>query len=137
MSEQRLDREATSWVLLDAIVLGDVPAAKKHQLSRRTIQRYRQWMRADPELAGLVEEKRSHVEVELAGIRVSFLRKAIQELEKRITSPTATIHEIAGAVKIVGELHQVSEALADERSDGEDPDAAEDAGAGSEEHPPH
>lgn len=134
----QLDRERMAWVLLDALSLGDNVAARKWKLCARTVQRYRERMRIDPELSSVVAEKAAGVEVELASLRVRFLRKALRELETKITAPEATVYEIAGAVKIVGELHQVSEALGDERSDGEDPNAAEDAdGLPGEVHASH
>lgn len=119
--------ERIAEILVDAFALGDGAAARKWSTSRRTICRYRARMREDQALASIVREKQQEAEDELATLRVRFLRKALVILETRITHPDATVHEIVGAVKIVGELHQVAEAM-DERSDSPDPDAQEDAG---------
>lgn len=133
-----LDQERVAWILLDALALGDGSAARKWKVSRRTVERYRSRMRSEPELAAIVEEKRAGTEVELSALRVRFLRKALTRLETKVDDPEASLHEIAGAVKIVGELHQVSEALSDERPDSPDPEAAEAAGrVGSEAHVEH
>lgn len=132
-----IDRERQAEILVDAYTLGDASAARKWRVNRRTVRRYRAAMRVDPELASLVREKKDLTEDELATIRVRFLRRAIARLEAKIEDPEATIHEIAGAVKIVGELHQVSEALGDVGSDEPDPDAAEDARSVEAAHGPH
>lgn len=119
--------ERIAWILLDALVLGDGPAARKWKCSRRSVERYRARMRIDCELAALVEEKKAGMEVELSAMRVRFLRRALTVLEAKIQKDDATVYEIAGAVKIVGELHQVGLAVDDERPDGPDPIAPEDA----------
>jgi hypothetical protein len=119
-----LDRDRIAWVLLDALALGDRAAALKWRLSRRTVERYRAQLRVDEELARVVAEKRRGAELELGALRVRFLRNAIGQLEKRLRRRTVTVREIAGAIKIVGELHQVAEVLG-EQSDSAGPDAEE------------
>lgn len=133
-----IDNDRIAWVLLDAIALGDGPAARKWGITRRTVERYRALAKTDHELSDLVAEKRLVAEAELSTLRVRFLRRALCRLEKKIMRRATTVLEIAAAVKIVGELHQVSEALTDERPDGPDPDAAEAPGdAGEPTHGPH
>ncbi len=135
-----MEDERVAWVLLDALVLGDGTAARKWNCSRRTVERYRARMRVDSALAALVEEKKSGMEVELGALRVRFLRKALEKLEARIQEDgedRASVFEIAGAVKIVGELHQVATAVDDERLDSPDPSAAEDASRADSPAPTH
>lgn len=127
-----VDIERVAEILVDAFTLGDGSAARKWRTSTRTIRRYRARLRTEPELAAIVREKREDAEEELSALRVRFLRKALGVLEKKIEAENATVYEIAGAVKIVGELHQVAEAIGDDGSDVEDPGAAQDAGDGIE-----
>jgi hypothetical protein len=122
------DPERAAMVLADAMALGDKGAAKKWDLSIRTIANYRARLKNEPELARLFAERKRERHRDLATMRVAFLRRAIRVMTKKLDA--ATLHEVAGAVKIVGELHQVSEALGDDGSAGEDPEAAEDAGGG-------
>lgn len=129
-----VDPDRLAWVVLDAIALGDAAAARKWNVSRRTVERYRERSRNDKDLAAAVAEKKRHEESDLANLRVRFLRRALGVLEAKIQSEGATVYEIAGAVKIVGELHQVAMAVDDERPDSTDPEAAE-AEGGSDSAP--
>lgn len=129
-----LDPDRIAWVLLDAIALGDGAAARKWNVSRRTVERYRARMREDKELAALVAEKKSDAEVELSAMRVRFMRRAIDAMERKVMAGDATVYEIAGAIKVVGELHLVALSVEDDRSSGPDPEA-EEAPRGSQ-HPP-
>src|SRR4051812_43064420 len=97
-------------------------------MSTRTVERYRARMAGDKELAAAVREKNASIQHDLAVMRISFLRKALAEMETKL--PKASLYEVAGAVKIVGELHQVAMAVDDERPDSPDPEAAEAAGRG-------
>ena len=117
------DPDRAACVLADAIVLGDRVAARKWQMSTRTVERYRARMSADKELAAAVREKNASIEQDLSVMRIAFLRKALAEMEAKL--PDATLFEVAGAVKIVGELHQVAMAVDDDRPDSPDTDAAE------------
>jgi hypothetical protein len=118
-----LDPERVAEILVDAYALGDAPAARKWSCSRRTVERYRARLKTDKVLAAIVQEKRELAEEELATLRVRFLRKALVVLEKKITKAKATVFEVAGAVKIVGELHQLAlEVEDDERPSGQDPE---------------
>ena len=117
--------ERIADILVDAFALGDGAAARKWNCSIRSIYRYRARLKAAPSLAAIVIEKRAGAEDELATMRVRFLRKALVVLEARLQDPEATIHEIVGAVKIVGELHQVAEAMDEQRPDSPYPDALE------------
>lgn len=106
------DRDRASEVLVDAIMLGDASAADRHGCSKRTVERYRQRMATDPALSALVEEKKKAQVGEWAAARTRFLRSAIAKLETLVAGATGEqIREVAGAIKIVGDLHVVSGAL--------------------------
>ncbi len=127
------DPERVAEILVDAFTLGDGTAARKWRITTRTVRNYRVRLKTDTELSAIFHQKRVTNEDELSTLRVRFLRRALAVLEEKITAPEAAIYDIAGAVKIVGELHQVAEAL-DERSDSEDPDAAEAPGDSAPAH---
>lgn len=130
------DAERIAEILVDAYVLGDGSAARKWRVSTRTIRRYRAAAKTDEALSALVQEKRDGATEELAALRVVFLREAINVLRTKIKKRSATVHEVAGAVKIVGELHQVAEVL-DERDDEPDPGADEAPGIAAEAQATH
>ena len=104
--------ERASEVLVDAILLGDGPAATRHNVSLRSIQRYRVRARSDAALAELVASKKAKVEQDWTDARRRFLRRAIAKLEQLIDgAKPEQIREVAGAIKIVGELDVVKGAL--------------------------
>jgi hypothetical protein len=106
------DHESMALVLADALVLGDKSAARKWSISIRSVQRYRAIARATPALAALVAEKNAEVSHDLATLRVAFLRDALEALREKL--PTGSLYEVAGAIKIVGELHQTAMMVDDE-----------------------
>jgi hypothetical protein len=134
-----LDRERIASILIDAASFGDREASRRWAVSARTIRNYRVRLRTDKELAAFCREQLDAQEAELGALRVRFLRKALAEMERRLGSEETTLPEIAEAVKVVGELHQVAEALGDGGSDGRDPEAhaAPDHGTSEATHAPH
>lgn len=126
-----IDREHVASVIIDAASFGDREAARRWSVSTRTVRRYRVTLRTDKELAAFVREQLDAQEAELGALRVRFLRKALMEMERRLDHADTTLPEIAEAVKVVGELHQVAEAM-DGGSDGDDSEADEAPGSGIE-----
>ncbi len=121
------DQDRAALILADAMALGDKSAARKWEISERTLRRYRARVADEPALASLVRLRKADVEQDLATMRVSFLRDALTEMKSKLKD--ATLYEVSGAVKIVGELHQVAMAVDDnERPDSPDPQASEDEG---------
>ncbi len=106
------DPEYVANVLVDAVALGDNGAARKWGIHIRTVGRYRARMKVDPALAKLVTEKNAEVSHDLATLRVSFLREALDVA--RIKLKTSTLYEVAGAIKIVGELHATAMMIGDD-----------------------
>jgi len=97
--------------------------AKRYGISERTVQRLKAEEQANPALADLVRQKKAEMAQSEQGwrqVRLRFLRKSIEKLGKLVDEATsAQIREVAGAIKIVGELEAVTMALGDE--DGEQP----------------
>lgn len=122
------DPERVACVLADAFVLGDQAAARKWSMSTRTVERYRVLAKTDPKLSAAVAERNATVQHDLSVLRVAFLRDALQALRDKL--PDGTLYEVAGAIKIVGELHQTALMVSDERPDEPDASAAEDEGGG-------
>ncbi len=129
MSAGGYDPDRAALVLADAMALGDKVAARKWGIHYNTVCNYRARLKTDPELVRLWKEKRSSVERDLAELRVVFMREAIDQLRAKVA--TANVRSIAGALKIVGELHQVSMMVDDERPDSPDPEVQEAEGGGS------
>lgn len=117
MAASNFDIERAAIILVDAFALGDATAAAKWKISKRTVERYRARMATDTQLSALVAEKKKAAEADWSASRVRFLRKAIAKLETLVDMATPEqIREVAGAIKIVGELEVVSSTL-----DGEQP----------------
>lgn len=100
---------------------GDI--AKRYGISERTLQRLKGDEQTNPALAALVRQKKAEMAQSEQGwrqVRLRFLRKSIEKLGRLVEEATsAQIREVAGAIKIVGELEAVTLALGDE--DGEQP----------------
>ena len=104
--------ERASEVIVDALLLGDDQAAARHNVATRTVKRYRARMRTDAALAQVVSAKKARVEQDWTDARRRFLRRAIAKLEQLIDgAKPEQIREVAGAIKIVGELDVVKGAL--------------------------
>lgn len=119
-------------VLSDAVAMGDEAAAAKWKISTKTVERYRKRAAEQPELSADVRENHRRIEKTLSQMRVEFMRDALASMLTKLEG--ATLYEVAGAMKIVGDLHQVALAVAaeengDERSCCADSKAAEDAGS--------
>ncbi len=121
--------ERIASILLDAATFGDGEAARKWNICKRTVRNYRSRMRKDPDLAAVCLEATQAAEAELGGLRVRFLRKALEEMERRLGKPETSIEGIAECVRIVGEQYQVAEAMG-VGSDDRDQAAAEAEGRG-------
>ena len=110
-ASDREKQELISRILLETTVESDEVVAKRHNISRRTIQRYREQLRnvaSDTGLAQVVREKRAQMDdswaakvddVTRAGIE--FILRAAREGD---TQNPDMVHAIAGAMKIVTEI---------------------------------
>lgn len=115
--QRRFDPHRAAAILVDAIALGDQTTADKWQVSVKTIFRYRERMATDPVLSDTVREKVRAQSADWADVRLQFLRSTIAKLQALVALATVEhLHQVAGALKIVGDLHVVVNALgADEQ----------------------
>ncbi len=120
-----LERCAEMLVEIDQRAPGETQAdiAKRYGISEKTLERTKAKQASDPSLSELVRQKKSELAQSNQGwrlVRIRFLRKSIEKLGKLVEEATsAQIREVAGAIKIVGELEAVTRALGDD--DGEQP----------------
>lgn len=121
-----MDPDRTVRIVIDAAEMSDKLASEYWNVGERTIQRYRQMVATDPALANLYEEKRKTAsavhEEAWKSTRLRFLRKSVAKLEQLVDqADVKQIRVVAGAIKIVGDLHNENTALGalDERA--EDP----------------
>jgi hypothetical protein len=93
---------------------GEMPedVCKRYDVSLRTLTRYRNQEAADPVLAELVRKKKLERAKGWRDSRLRFLRNAINRLDTLVANATGEqIREVAGAIKIVGDLESLSQAL--------------------------
>lgn len=104
--------ERISMVLADAQIRGDEAAAKLHDVSIRTVVRYRKQLETDQDLARHVAKRMGVLDEDWGEAAREFLREAIAKLKEMVkTAPADQIRDVTGAVKIVGELQIVREAI--------------------------
>lgn len=113
------DPERIIRILVDAVECGDQVACDRWGVTTRTLRRYREKMTADPRLSEAVISKSRQLDGEWRTARRVFLRSAIAKLQALIEGAgEERIREIAGAIKIVGDLEVVSGALAEGAGNG-------------------
>lgn len=114
-----LERAAT--MVAECIVSTVPEVAKRHGVHQQTVRNYLERAEADPEFAALCAKKRSTVAEELARREADWLDEAVtclrgsfrkmNELVAAAKPEKGSIRELAGAIKIIGELQVVREAL--------------------------
>jgi len=116
MAAPVFDYDRISEILVDSIALGDAAARAKWKISPRSLERYHARVRTDRKLAEAVDRKKLHQEADWAEVRLAFLRKAIGKLHVMLDGADIDhMRDVAGAIKIVGDLHVVSGALSVEQ----------------------
>ena len=131
MARPTLDREKAARILALADQAGDVEAAKHFGVSTKSISRYRARVLTDPELSRLVAEKKREFEAASSGWAedaAGFMSRAIRKLDTLVAQAPAlpgSIREVAGAIKIVGELDITRKVLSDGEQPGADSEGAE------------
>lgn len=143
LSEVQLERAATIVAETTAFTIPEV--AQRNRVTGQTVRNYLKREQRDEAFAARCAKKRSALLAELerqkhdwADDAVRCLRRSFQKLEELIDQAKpdkGVIREIAGAVKIVGELQVVRTALSGEQSRSNHegsaaPEGAEHAGGG-------
>jgi hypothetical protein len=109
MSNTR-DRELMMRVLTDATVMGDEAAAKKHDISLRTLYRYRSVSNGDSELTAAVTEKRRELSAgwlaEAKKARMKALARGLQ-----LAETSENLRDVTGFLKIVHDAVLADEML--------------------------
>lgn len=104
MASTHFSYETASAVLIHAIVHGDAKAAAHWGISLRTIQRYRVRLAGDELLSQAVAQKsramRASIDDKLELAIVSAV-ESLADLIKKAEPGEGTIHEVAGALKIL------------------------------------
>lgn len=115
--------ELAATVLVDAAYTTDTKAAEKHDVSERSVRRWRNRLDRDEKLASLVLHKKRLAEqdwaTELApAIRASidYLRRAAETAD---TSDPDVIHAVAGALKMLTSVALTKKVLDDRLSNGD------------------
>lgn len=108
MARPRLDRERAAQVLALAEQSSDQAAAKHFGITVRSVQRYRELLASDHELAAAFAEKNAKLEAaagDWAEAAVDFMLTGIQKLKQLVgEAKVENLRDVTGAVKIVGEL---------------------------------
>lgn len=119
------DRDRAVKILVDALAVGDEQAAARWGVCTKTLQRYRARLANDPELARAVKATSQKLDAEWRTARRTFLRAGIRKLQELVDlAGVDKIREVAGAIKIVGDLEITSGVLDEpEHNDDERRDA--------------
>jgi hypothetical protein len=119
MAAPTFDRDRALRVLVDAFDLGDATACQRHGISVRTLERYRVRLKGDPQLSEAVAQKKEELERDWRQARRRALRSGITKLEQLIqAAEVKQLRDVAGAVKILGDLEVVAGVLDDEQQSG-------------------
>jgi hypothetical protein len=141
---QTVEADRLASVVLDADLLGVPRAARVNGVSEDTVRNYRKRILTRPEALEILRAKKTKLEERWVATRHQFLLRTVTKLQELCEKADKDqIREVAGAVKIVGDLHVVGGAL----NDGEQPEpdrpreepeeAPQDASGGAEQAPLH
>lgn len=107
-----LSRELIARVLVDSAVYGVTRTAERHDVSRRTIYRYRMQAAQDAELAAEVARRTIDAEQGWHHARLGFLRAGLAKLQYMVENATGDqMALVIEAVKTIGDLEIAREAL--------------------------
>ncbi len=115
-------------ILVDAGELGDEAAAAKHNVSAKTIGRYREKYADDPIVSGLVQRLKESVVADWLTSAKAARSRLLSKVEA-LALGSDDLRQVAGALKIVHDAVLAEELL----SDGRQPDDG--AGVGGSPHP--
>ena len=113
-----MNLEQTARILVDAMYSSDVTAAKKWGVTLRTVYRYRNRFRTDPQLSAIVTKLRQEFESnwkpELARAITTGVKKMARMIEAAPEGKTfnaAALEAVTGAVKVLSEIQITSDVL--------------------------
>lgn len=110
--KKKFNVELAARVLVDAIALGDKTAADRHEVSEKTIQRYRARAKTDTTLSARVRELGKEAEHGWHFARARFLRRTLKKLDELVEQATREdFEQVIAAMKAAGELDLATEAL--------------------------
>lgn len=128
-----IDKGRAATILAECACAQASVIAARYDVTTETIRNYRKLAARDAEFASLVAKKTALLESEWKDTAIRFLRTGLRKLEQLVDGATyapGVIREVAGAVKVVGELQIVKAALSGEHAErsGEGQAAEEAAG---------
>lgn len=126
MASPKFDRDRALKILLDAQDMGDAKACKSWKITTQTLRNYRKRLADDPELLQALALKRAELEDGWKRERLEALRFGVRRLQELMAKATVKqLRDVAGAVKILGDLQVVSTVL--DEQPGADPEGEEPA----------
>ncbi|WP_019585251.1 hypothetical protein [Deinococcus apachensis] len=129
MAAPKRDNARAARALVDAALLGDATACTKHEITLRTLQRYRAALDDDEELSSFYSQLSRAVTTqnwaqELNITLVTLVRRQ-EEIARDLRNPTAeNLSAITGAIKALAEIAITREVLGagDGQPDSGDPE---------------
>ena len=104
--------ERAAAVLAEADYSSDKSAAKRYSVTVRSVENWRRKLQTDPKLAELYEARKAAIHEDWAETAIAFLRAGIAKMQALVETATVEhLGDVSQAVKIVGELQVVREAL--------------------------
>lgn len=126
MAPPKRDNARAARALVDAALLGDATACAKHEITSRTLQRYRAALETDEELSAFYAQLSRAVTTQnwATELNITHVRK-LGTMTRDLPGSTAeNISAVTGAVKVLSEIAITREILgAGEVDDAGDGDA--------------
>jgi hypothetical protein len=116
----KIDPEKAARILVDAADLGDRAAARRHDVSIRTVQNYREKYRGDPIVAELCAELQKTLREDWLGSARETRRKLLALVWDRAVE-SKSLWQVAGAYKVLDDSIRTEEAARKGREEGQAP----------------
>jgi hypothetical protein len=116
----KIDPEKVARILVDAADLGDRAAARRHDVSVRSVQNYREKYRDDPIVAELCAQLQKTLREDWLGSARETRRKLLALVWDRAVE-SKSVWQVAGAFKILDDSIRTEEAARKGGQDGEAP----------------
>jgi hypothetical protein len=113
-------------ILAEATLSTDAQVVKRHGICRRSLSNYRARLSSDPALSRLFSAKKNLLETNWSHDTARALGRMIRKLESLVDNAGKDqIREVAGAIKIVGELELARGMIGSGKQPGTTPTDAE------------